>query len=167
MGTNQTLICALVLALVLAVSSQGPAPAPAACSTYSAIEQCRCIADGPCCEWTQTDNFDRKKGTCGETTWNAFIGGITMYVILAFAALFLYSWVYDGVNTKFPFWLFVILIIFITIGFSRYYSPDILQAVLYSFVLLTVAYRGFYAMFCLQTPTRFDGDRSSLGSRLD
>ena len=25
-------------------------------------------------------------------------------------------WVYDGVNTKFPFWLFVILIIFITIG---------------------------------------------------
>ena len=41
---------------------------------------------------------------------------VSMQIIMLSVLTALDCWVYDGVNTKFPFWLFVILIIFITIG---------------------------------------------------
>merc|ERR1711907_344818 len=107
--------------------------------------------------------------TGGDATINPvnMIAGLMTYVMLIASLIFIYSWVYGGVGAKFLFWTYFGLIVVLMIFLPQYWDASSLQATLYMSVMGTIAYRAFYACFCLQAPSRFEGDRLSLGSRVD
>merc|ERR1712070_464231 len=101
------------------------------------------------------------------TALSAYMGGLVTYGMAFASLLFIYSWIYGSVGAKFYFWSYVGLIIVVMIYLPNYWSTQSLQATIYSLVMGTICYRGFYATFCLQSPSRFEGDKSNLGSRVD
>merc|ERR1711988_860625 len=93
--------------------------------------------------------------------------GSLMYGMLIVLLLVVYSWVYGSVGAKFLFWSYFGLVIVLMICLPDRWDFATLQATLYMSVTGTIAYRGFYACFCLQAPSRFEGYRGGGGSRVD
>eukprot|EP00286_Rhodomonas_abbreviata_P028076 CAMPEP_0181310432 /NCGR_PEP_ID=MMETSP1101-20121128/12582_1 /TAXON_ID=46948 /ORGANISM="Rhodomonas abbreviata, Strain Caron Lab Isolate" /LENGTH=158 /DNA_ID=CAMNT_0023417059 /DNA_START=35 /DNA_END=511 /DNA_ORIENTATION=+ len=91
-------------------------------------------------------------------------GILIMFVLMWLVYYIVYFFEYDSAGNSYLFSnSFIVLIILVASGLSRYFTGSILTAILSSSLLFLIAFSGFSVMMTITTPDRFEGDKSNMG----
>lgn len=93
-----------------------------------------------------------------------YTGILVLFGIMWTIYFFLYAWQYDSMgNYSFFLSSYIVLVVLIALGLSKYFTGSILTALLWTVIFISISSAGFLAMSTITSPDRFEGDKSNMG----
>uniref|UniRef100_A0A7S0LX96 V-type proton ATPase subunit S1/VOA1 transmembrane domain-containing protein n=1 Tax=Cryptomonas curvata TaxID=233186 RepID=A0A7S0LX96_9CRYP len=112
---------------------------------------------------SESDGVDAAAEYTG-SVYAMYTGILVLFGIMWTIYFFLYCWQYESFgNYSFFVSSYIILVVLISLGLSKYFTGSILTALLWSVIFISISSAGFMAMGSITSPDRFEGDKSNMG----